>query len=192
MKKLLTLLTAGIIAGSSLMAYEGGTFFYSPKKYTKSDYFSLEMSAKYINYEDANGTTGGDLGVDFGISKRYVGYIGSTNITYGIKGAIKLTGVNINDNSLFFTTGEVGPILGYDVTRKTNIHIEGGYFAAWSKNFDSGTTDTRTGPYYGIGADFYLNDDLIVFVEGKQFIDSENTDNNAYTIRTGLRFPFWN
>ena len=190
MKRIISLLTAGIIT-SSLFAYEGGSFYYTPKRYTKSDLFSLELGTSYLNFKNATSSEG-DLGVDFGISKRYVWYVGNTDINFGIKGLIRGTGVKIKDNSLFIANGEVGPTIGYDITKKTNFYVTGGYSYIWAKNFTAETSSSEDRIFYGIGTDFYINKDLIISLEGKEYINKDNKEDKVQVFRIGLRFPFWN
>ena len=172
MKKiLLSAIAALSISSTMAMAYDtgNGDWYYSPKRYVDSYLFSIDIMGQ--NIQNA-GTT-----FELGLSSRYIDYFGNSDFNWGVLGNLEFTALkaeNMDDEKVGRVNLDIGPTLGYNITKKTNAYITAGYSGYYMRDSDGNDKAGGT-PYYGGGLSYFFNDDMVFTVAYKvKTIDEDN------------------
>ena len=173
MKKLLLSSIAGLVLTSNIaMALDigNGNWYYSPKRYVKSYLFSIDIMGQKIKNSD--------LGFEMGLSSRYINYFGNSDFNWGVLGNIEFSGIKPKDkNNLKLRRAnlDIGPTIGYNITKKTNLYATAGYSGYYMIDSDKNYT-WGINPYYGGGISYFFNDDIVLSLSYK----IKNIDKNNY------------
>jgi len=163
MKKTILTLFTTIFFSSILMA--NGDWYYSPKRYAKSYLFSLNFAGEYKSESD--------MTVIGGSTYRKINYIGNSEFSWGYVADFEFGAIKSN-NTVFRANLDLGPTLGYNITKKTNLYTITGYSILYMNDFKD-DSDFQTLPFAGIGMEYFFNDDFLLYTNYKyKRIDKDN------------------
>ena len=191
-KTLLSLLAGTMLFSSAAMAYDEGDWYYSPTRYVKSYLFSIDFSGelKYSDYENSDY----DPTFSMGLSSRYISYFGETDLNWGVLANLEFGSIKSDniDDTIGRVSLDVGPTLGYNITKKTNIYGTGGYSLYYANDFED-KDDFQAIPYFGGGIAYFMNDDLVFNVTYKRRMFEDSPWGPAFDmdqINFGLKITY--
>jgi len=199
MKKKILIGIAGLVLSSQhLMALEYSYLPPEPINYVKSYIFAFDIQ---VNDNISGKNEKSDR--IFGLSMRKINYFQSdseleyqSNWNYGYKGALNYH-YNFQKEYLRFS---IGPTLGYNITNHLNIYVSSGINTYYmlknnttSSNSNNSSSKLTPGIYGEIGTEYFINDDISLFLNTQKNIVTkaiEGNSKNFQTLNLGLKITF--
>lgn len=170
-----SLVATGLVAGLSVPALAGVT----PEKFSIGPYVGMHTVDSSQNYEGGAFTVGGRLGLD--LSKRFGIEFGIGTILAETKGA----GEDVN-------LARYGVDFLYHLLPDNRLvpYLAAGYGGV-NLGTETGGNKTSKGAFdYGIGARFYLTDDIALRADARHILYSEGSTRNNFELTAGVAFFF--
>ena len=176
-------LTSNILMASS---YYSSDFYFSPRRHVKSYLFSIDIMGQKIKNSN--------IGAEIGLSSRNINYVGFSNFNWGIMENLEFSKINEKNNiKLDRVNLDIGPTIGYNIMRKTNLYATVGYSGYYMRD-SKNNNDLGLNPFYGAGISYFFNDSIVFSLSYK--IKNINKNNhwklqrNQNQINLGMRITF--
>ena len=135
------------------------------------------------------------VGFEMGLSSRYISYFGNSDFNWGILGNLEFSRIKEKDNDLKLgrINLDIGPTIGYNITRKTNLYATGGYSEYYMVD-DNKNSEFKGIPYYGGGISYFFSNDIVLSLSYKiKTIDKNNywgLKENQNQLNFGLKITY--